>query len=52
MLPGYISERLGRSRSQQLLEYLRKTGSPVDVLDLHEALLAAKPAGTLYYPAR
>ncbi len=49
MLPGYISERRGHSRLQQLLEYLRKTGSPADVLDLHEALLAAKPTGTLYY---
>ena len=48
-LPDYIREHQGRSRLQQLREYLRTTGSPVDLLDLHEALLADKPKGYLYY---
>jgi hypothetical protein len=48
-LPDYIREHRGRSRSQQLLDYLRATGSPVDVLDLRESLLAAKTTGVLYF---
>lgn len=49
-LPDYIREHRGQSRVQQLMEYLRRTGSPVDILDLHDALIAAKPQGTLYFP--
>jgi len=48
-LPDYIREHQGRSRLQQLREYLRTTESPLDILDLHEALLADKPKGDLYF---
>jgi hypothetical protein len=48
-LPDYIRAYRGRSRLQQLREYLRTTGSPVDILDLHAALLADKPKGDLYF---
>jgi alginate O-acetyltransferase complex protein AlgJ len=50
MLPDFVRDHHGRSRVDQLREYLRAKNSPVDVLDLHAALLAAKPQGTLYYP--
>jgi hypothetical protein len=49
-LPDYVRRHRGRSRVQQLREYLRASGSPVDVLDLHDALLAAKSHGLLYFP--
>jgi SGNH hydrolase-like domain, acetyltransferase AlgX len=49
-LPDYLRKHRDRSRCQQLMEYLRSTRSPADVLDLHEALLRAKPQGVLYFP--
>jgi hypothetical protein len=50
MLPDYIRRHRGRSRLEQLRQYLQATNSPVDILDLHQALIAAKPQGTLYFP--
>jgi hypothetical protein len=49
-LPDYIQDHRGRSRLQQLLEYLRVTRADVSVLDLHEALRRAKPQGALFFP--
>lgn len=49
MLPDFIREHRGRSRSQQLQEYLRATNSQENILDLHAALLSAKSQGTLYF---
>jgi hypothetical protein len=50
MLPDFLIRHRGRSRLQQLRQYLQATSSPVDILDLHQALIAAKPQGTLYFP--
>jgi alginate O-acetyltransferase complex protein AlgJ len=47
-LPDYIRENRGTSRLQQLRRYLQKTGSPAEVLDLHEAMLRSKGQGELY----
>jgi hypothetical protein len=49
-LPDYLREHRGRSRSQQLLEYLRGAKADVDVLDLHQALLQTKRQGVLFFP--
>jgi hypothetical protein len=49
-LPDYLRAHRGRSRSQQLLEYLQSTHADVDVLDLHEPLVQAKRLGVLYFP--
>jgi alginate O-acetyltransferase complex protein AlgJ len=48
-LPNYIRENRGTSRLQQLNGYLQETGSPVELLDLHQALAQAKGQGNLYY---
>jgi len=51
MLPGYMSARRGRSRFQQLTEYLKKSNSNARILDLHEPLIQAKTMGLTYFPS-
>lgn len=48
MLPSYF--RVGRSRVDQLMEYLRETTSNLNVLDLRPVLVAAKQDGVMYFP--
>jgi alginate O-acetyltransferase complex protein AlgJ len=48
MLPDHISRSRGRSRMDQLVDYL-ETHSSLDILDLREPLQQAKPSGLLYY---
>jgi len=50
MLPPEILAHRGQSRWQQLRQYLRNTGSTVDILDFTDALRAAKSDGLVYYP--
>lgn len=47
-LPGWIGPRLGPSRSDQLLAYL-KSAPEVTVIDLRSSLIADKKAANLYY---
>jgi hypothetical protein len=49
-LPQYIQSHRGQSRLEQLKDYLKSRNSRVDLLDLHDALLAAKPSGVQYLP--
>ncbi len=50
MLPSSMRVEPGHSRLDQLLAYLRDSGSSASVLDLRGALLAAKGEGLVYYP--
>lgn len=49
MLPDHVQRGRGRSRMDQLIEYLRDH-STVSFVDLRPALLQAKSAGLIYHP--
>ncbi len=49
MLPDHIQRGRGKSRMDQLLDYLRGH-STVDFIDLRPALLQAKTSGLIYHP--
>jgi alginate O-acetyltransferase complex protein AlgJ len=49
-LPDYLASKGQLTRMDQLVAYLKISGSPVEILDLRSALIAAKVQGTLYYP--
>jgi hypothetical protein len=49
-LPDYVRQHRGRSRVQQLMAYLKQTGSPAEILDLHDAMMQAKGQGNLFFP--
>ncbi len=49
-LPGLLRLRLRPGKMDQLTEYFRSHDSPVPVLDLRAALLAAKARQTVYWP--
>ncbi len=51
LLPDYMrSQGPSMTRTDQLIQYLRTTGSPVRILDLRDSLRKAKTDGYVYYP--
>jgi len=49
MLPDHIRSKAGRPRLDQLLEFLKASHSPVEVLDLREALIKVKGRGEVFF---
>ena len=50
LLPDYIRSHMGRTRLDQLSEYLTNTRSRASFLDLRPPLQQAKSQGVLYFP--
>jgi len=48
-LPDQFARRFGESRLDQLIGYLQKQNSPVDLVDLRRALFSAKRERQIYY---